>query len=537
MLDKAQRASSAPLQHATPNPSPQDDKRSLWIALLVAGTFFMENLDGTVIATALPDMAKTFGRAPVDLNVGMSAYLLTLAVFIPISGWVADRFGPRSVFATAVAVFTLASIACGLSDSLPVFIAMRILQGVGGAMMVPVGRLVVLKNTPKPKLMNAIATITWPGLVAPVLGPPLGGAITTYASWRWIFYLNIPLGLVAFALALWLVPKRRSDNTRQFDWFGFIASGLGFLSLMYGAELLGQAGALSWGPVLGFLVVGVILGGFAVRHFRRTAEPMIDLHALSYPSFAVTIWGGSLFRISISVIPFLLPLMFQLGFGMDAFHSGLLVLAVFAGNLLMKPGVSAVLRYVGFKNVLVYNGLLNAVTLLLCGFLTPATPIALIVFLLFVGGMSRSLQFTALNTIAFSDVPQPRMNGASTLFSTAMQLSSGLGIAIGAVALRAGGALTSATGWGHEASDAGSAVGALAGTGTTAAPGMASHVASTAASHVTSNIESSSHGLGHLPMIDFHLAFVFVSVMAFLAILDCLKLPHDVGSQLASRRA
>jgi len=379
----------------------------------------------------------------------------------------------------------------------------------------------VLKNTPKPKLMNAIATITWPGLVAPVLGPPLGGAITTYASWRWIFYLNLPLGLLAFALALWLVPKRRSENTRQFDWFGFFASGLGFLSLMYGSELLGREGAISWGPALSYLVVGVILGGFAVRHFRRTAQPMIDLHAFSYPSFAVTIWGGSLFRISISVVPFLLPLMFQLAFGMDAFHSGLLVLAVFAGNLLMKPGVNAVLRYTGFKNVLVYNGLLNGLTLLLCGFLTPATPIVLIVLLLFVGGMSRSLQFTALNTIAFCDVPQPRMNGASTLFSTAMQLSTGLGIAIGAMALRAGGALTSVTGWGHDAGGA--------------STGNESTVVSSAAN--ASNAASQVHGLGHLPLIDFQLAFVFVSVLAFLAIIDCLKLPADVGKQLAQQRA
>jgi MFS family permease len=392
---------------------------------------------------------------------------------------------------------------------------MRILQGVGGAMMVPVGRLVVLKNTPKPKLMNAIATITWPGLVAPVLGPPLGGAITTYASWRWIFYLNLPLGILAFVLALWLVPKRRSDNTRQFDWFGFVASGLGFLSLMYGAELLGREGAISWGPVLSYLIVGGILGGFAVRHFRRTAQPMIDLHALSYPSFAVTIWGGSLFRISISVIPFLLPLMFQLAFGMDAFHSGLLVLAVFAGNLLMKPGVNAVLRYIGFKNVLVYNGVLNAVTLLLCGFLTPATPTALIVLLLFVGGLSRSLQFTALNTIAFADVPQTRMNGASTLFSTAMQLSTGLGIAIGAVALRAGGALSGAANLSN----------------------TAVAVASNAASNAASTVASRAQGFGHVPLIDFRLAFMFVSVMAFLAIIDCLKLPADVGKQLAQRRA
>src|SRR5690606_29541520 len=308
-------------------------------ALLVAGAFFMEFLDGTVIATALPDMAKSFGDQAVDLNIGISAYLITLAVLIPASGWIADRFSARKVFALALAIFTLASVFCGLSTTLDQFVAMRVLQGMGGALMVPVGRLAVLRTTPKHQLITAIATLTWPALVAPIIGPPLGGFITSFASWRWIFFINVPLGLIAIALALRIIPDIHETERRPFDMRGFLSTAIAMVSLVYAMESLG-AQQPQGGLTAAMLLLGAGTLFYALRHFRRARWPMIRLDAMQVPTFRVTMYGGSLFRASISAVPFLLPLMFQVGFGMDAFHAGLLVLAVFVGNLTIKPATT-----------------------------------------------------------------------------------------------------------------------------------------------------------------------------------------------------
>lgn len=261
-------------------------------ALLVAGAFFMEFIDGTVIATALPDMAKSFGVQAVDLNIGISAYLITLAVLIPASGWIADRFGARKIFTLALAIFTLASVLCGFSTTLESFLAMRILQGVGGALMVPVGRLAVLRITPKHQLITAIATLTWPALVAPIIGPPLGGFITSYANWRWIFFINVPLGLLAIALALRFIPNIRDDDRRPFDLPGFLATAIAMVSLVYAMELLGSQHPES-GLTIALLALGVGTFAFSLRHFRRAAWPMIRLDAMQVPTFRVTMYGGS----------------------------------------------------------------------------------------------------------------------------------------------------------------------------------------------------------------------------------------------------
>lgn len=410
--------------------------RSRLIALLVAGAFFMEFLDGTVIATAIPQMAVTFGVRPADLGIGMSAYLLTLAVLLPLSGWVADRFGPRLVFGGALAVFTVASLLCGLSQSLGVFVAARILQGAGGAMMVPVGRLVVLRTTEKADLLRAIATLTWPALVAPILAPPLGGFLTAYATWRWVFFINLPLGVAGVVLAAKLMPRHTDQARRRLDWPGFILTGLACLALMSGLELVGAAD-VNWGEATALVASGLVLGALAVVAARRNPAPLLDLSVLQIPSFAVTALGGSLFRIAVSVVPFLLPLMFQIGFGFDAFHSGLLVIAVFVGNLTMKPGTTLVLRRFGFRRVLVCNGLIAAAGIAACALIGPETPLALTLLILFVGGAARSMQLTAIGTLAFADVPAARMSGANTLFTMLQQISLGLGIACGVVALRA----------------------------------------------------------------------------------------------------
>jgi EmrB/QacA subfamily drug resistance transporter len=410
--------------------------RAAAVALLVAGAFFMENLDGTVIATALPQMAQSFHAAAVDLNLGMTAYLLTLAVFIPISGWVADRFGARSVFSSAIAVFTGASILCGLSNTLWQFTLARIVQGIGGAMMVPVGRLVVLRITEKKDLMRSIAYITWPGLAAPVLGPPLGGFITTYSNWRWIFFLNVPLGVIALMLALRWIANEREDRARPLDWTGFLLAGSACTAFMYGLELFGRQ-SINWAAASISIGYGVLAGAAAVWHMRRAEHPLIDFSCLRIKTFAITIWGGSLFRIAISVSPFLLPLMFQLPFHMSAFRSGLYVLALFAGNLGMKTVTTPVLRLFGFRNVLLVNGVFSAVLIFGLGLLTPATPPALMIALLFVHGLSRSMQFTALNTIAFVDIPKPQMSSSTSFAAVMQQMTMGMGVAVGALALRA----------------------------------------------------------------------------------------------------
>ncbi|WP_454805917.1 MFS transporter [Paraburkholderia fungorum] len=407
------------------------------VALLVAGTFFMENLDATVITPAIPQMASGFAVPPVALNTGVSAYMLTLGIFIPVSGWVADRFGARRVFASAIALFTLASLLCGLAQTLPVFVLVRILQGIGGAMMVPVGRLVVLRVTPKERLIQAIATLTWPALVAPVLGPPLGGWIAEHADWRWIFWLNLPLGLIAFVTALILVPRAGGEQRVPFDWTGFVLSGASLLCLLDAADLLGRP-EIAWSTVAGLGIAGIALLGATLRHLRRAHHPMIDLSTLKVPTFGVTIWGGSLFRMGVSAIPFLLPLMFQIGFGYDAFKAGALLMAVFAGNLVMKPMTTPVLQHFGFRAVLVVNGLLNAATIAACATISTGIPLPLVCLILFVSGMTRSMQFTALNTVAFADIHQSAMAAANTLFSAAFQLAMGLGVALGAIAWRIG---------------------------------------------------------------------------------------------------
>ena len=405
------------------------------LALLVAGAAFMDLLDGSIIATALPTMAIALNSTAVALNVGISAYMLTVAVFILPSGWAAQRFGTRPVFTTAVAVFVLGSVLCGCATTATGFIAARVLQGVGGAMMVPVGRLAVLRTTPKHELMLAIAVLTWPALTAPVLAPPLGGFLTVYASWRWIFFINVPVGLVAFLLALRLVPPGSRETRRPFDLLGFVLGAVACILVMRLFDLLGRRGEPLTQPLLLAVAFCGVLAWLLV-HLRRHPHPLIDLAPIGIATFRMTVFGGGAMRTLISAMPFLLPLLFQLGFGLDAFHSGLLVLALFAGNIGIKPLTTPIIRRWGFRRVLVANGLFQAVAMLGCAALSPSTPTPVILAMLFAEGASRSLQFTSLNSLAYADVPERLMNNANTMFSIAFQLAQGFGVALGAVSLR-----------------------------------------------------------------------------------------------------
>ena len=408
----------------------------LYVTSLVAGAFFMETLDGTVIATALPQMGHSFHVHALDLNIGITAYLLALAVFIPVSGWVADRFGSCMVFAGAVCTFTFASMLCGLSHTLTEFTAMRVLQGLGGAMMVPVGRLIVLRATPKANLTKAMAYITWPGLAGLVVGPALGGFMTTYASWRWVFFLNLPLGVVGVVLAILWIKNEQADERYPFDFPTFSLGGIASVGAVYGIEKLGS-GASGSKVASSLLCVSLVCGVLTIVLARRRPETsLIDFEALRRKSYSLSVFGASLFRISVSVLPFLLPLMFQTVFGLSAFQSGLYLLVLFGGDLTFKLVVVQVLRRYGFRRIILVNGVLTALTVAACALLTQATPRGLLLTLLFVHGACRSMEFTCLTTLAFTEIPTERMSRANGFLSAVMQLSLGVGVALGAITLR-----------------------------------------------------------------------------------------------------
>lgn len=407
------------------------------LALLVAGAFFMENLDGTIIVTATQRMARSFNVAPVDLNVAITAYLLTLGVFIPVSGWVADRFGTRTVFTTAVGIFTIGSALCALSVSLGELTIVRVVQGIGGAMMVPVGRLVVLRSIERRELINAISYLTWPALAAPMIAPAVGGAITTYLSWRWIFVINLPLGLVAVFLAIRLVPDVRDASHSNLDWLGFLVTGAGLASFTGGLEGVTFGGRI-WQQIVAALAVGVALLSVAIRHLRRTECPLLDLDVLRVATFRVTVVGGSLFRMSNGAAPFLLPLLFEEAFHWSPFRSGLVIVPIFVANIAVKPFTTPILRRFGFRRMLITSNCLSGVTLALCALFTASTPSALIFIDLFTSGIFRSIGFTAYNTIVFADVTAEETRNANTFASTIQQLTMGLGVALGALSLYAG---------------------------------------------------------------------------------------------------
>lgn len=411
-----------------------DGTRLRFLRWLVTGSLFMEVLDGNIIATALPEMAKSFGVEVLRLNVAMSAYLLALGVFIPVSGWFSQRFGTRKTFAMAIAGFTLTSLACGLVPHLTSFIGLRILQGACGALMVPVGRLLVLRHTPPEGRMQAMSNLVWPALIAPVIAPPLGGLITTHASWHWIFFINVPLGLVAFVLALRLIPSIDTEEKRPFDWLGFALCGPGVFALLSGLDMLAAMNLLGLLP----LCVGVLLVVLAIRHFGRANSPMLELSAMRIATFRVSVLSGSVSRMAISSLPFLLPLMLQVGLGMSAVHAGSWVLVLFLGNVSMKAITTPILRRFGYRQVMLVNGILAAISMAACALISNDMQPVVMFALLLVCGMTRSMQFTSLSTLAFSEVQPRQLSDANGLFNVVSQVSQSAGITLAVICVQLG---------------------------------------------------------------------------------------------------
>jgi len=469
-------------------PQPTDaesSRQSRLVALVVAVAFFMQFLDGTIVTTSLPQMAQSFGIQPVAMSIGITIYMLTMAVFIPISGWLGDRYGARNVFLGAIAIFTLSSLACGLSQTLTQFVAARAIQGAGSALMLPVGRLIVLKNARKDQLVQAVALITWPALFAPVIGPVLGSFITTYASWHWNFLINIPLGIVGMALVARFVPDQREEVVRRLDVPGFILSSGGLVLLLCGLEGFadGTVGAVT---VAALLAAGVVVSALAIRHLLRAEHPLLDLSTFKVQTFAIsTLTAGTASRLAVNSTPFLLPLFFQIAYGFSPIKTGTFIFVYFLGNLGMKTLTTPLLRWFGFRAVLVFNGIIAAVSVAACALLTAGTPEIVIAVLLVIAGMSRSMQFTALNTIGFADINAAQRSSASTLSSIQQQVSMLLGVAVAAAAL---------------------------------------------------NISQLTRGGTGMAFVDFRVAFVVIGLIGLASALYFSVLPRDAGAEVSGHK-
>ncbi|MFD1720369.1 MFS transporter [Amnibacterium endophyticum] len=405
------------------------------LAILVAGAFFMENLDGTILQTAVPAIGREFGLRAVDVNSAITAYLLAVAISVPLGGWLADRLGVRTVFQGAVALFTVASLACAFSTGLVMLCALRVLQGVAGALMVPVGRLAVLRVTRTTDLLAAVAYLTWPGLLAPVVAPALGGVLTDTVGWRWIFLVNVPVGLVLLLAGLRLVPRGGVRDRRGLDLVGFALLGVGLTALLLALEALGGATAEVPAVVALALVAVAALAGAVIR-MRRATHPLLSLQALAIPTFRASNLGGGVYRLVISALPFLYTLLFQVGFGWSASLAGVLVVAVFVGNIGIKPFTSPIIRRFGFKATIIGCSVAGALLAAAFALADRSTPLPVLAVALVVAGAFRSIGFTAYNSIQFGDVPPQLTSGANTFAATTQQIAIGFGVAFAALAVR-----------------------------------------------------------------------------------------------------
>jgi EmrB/QacA subfamily drug resistance transporter len=418
-----------------------------YVPLIAASALFVENIDATVLATALASIANDFGVDAVDLKLVLTCYLVSLAVFIPASGWIADRYGTRTVFCWAMAVFAAGSVACALSTGLWSLVFARILQGAGGAMMIPTARLVVVRSVPKNQLIGAMAVLTTPALIGPILGPPIGGFFTTYMSWPWIFWINVPLALLGVAVAARFLPQIRAETQAAFDVRGFFMIGPGLALTLVGATAIGLE-VIAPIYAAAMAATGLLLIGFYCRYAWRHPSPVLDLRLLKIPTFRIGVMGGFLFRVGAGATPFLLPLLLQLGFARSAFESGIVTFATGVGALSMKFLAPKILRAVGFRRVLIFNAFVAAVFISIPITFTAAMAGTTLSAILLLGGFSRSLQFTSTNAVLYADVSAEQTARASTFAAVLQELSGSIGISVAALALAAasGGAVTGSLG-------------------------------------------------------------------------------------------
>lgn len=455
------------------------------VPLIIATALFMENMDSTVIATSLPAIARALVTSPLTLKLAVTSYLLSLAICIPASGWTADRFGARNVFRVAIAVFMLGSIGCAASRSLDEFVLARVIQGMGGAMMTPVGRLIMVRTVDKSNLLNAMSLVTMPALIGPIAGPPLGGFITTYASWHWIFLINVPIGLVGIVLASCYIANVRVEHRDPFDFVGFMLSGLAIAGLAFGLSAMGLE-SLPVSVVVALICVGAVSAVAYVVHAGGTPAPILDLNLLRLPTFRASVAGGFLFRLGIGALPFLLPLLLQVGFNLSPFQSGLITFTSALGSMFMKAAVTFVLNRFGYRNVLLYNALISSAFVLACATFVPGMPFTVMIIILLSGGFFRSLQFTSINTIAYAEIERAKMSRATAMVAAAQQLSLSTGVAVGALVVET-------TLW---------------------------------LKHATT-----------MTAADFPPAFIVVGLLSASAAFIFMRLPPDAGSELSGRKA
>ena len=404
-------------------------RTSIIVPLIVGCAQFMHQFDGTMITTALPVMAASLNEDPLKLNLAITCYLLALAVFVPISGWMADRHGARRVFIAAMVVFTASSVMCGLSSSLAEIVIWRTIQGIGGAMMTPVGRVIVVKSVPRLEIVRAMTYVTFPAVVAPLIGPSVGGFIATYFSWPWIFFLNVPIGLAGLVLVYAYIPDIREETVAPLDLRGFVLIGLAMAGLVFGFSALGR-GPLPIAVVIASISIGAICGALYMAHANRKSAPIIDLALLRIPTFGTSVWGGGLFYMSTTAQVFLMALLLQVGFGYSAFHAGLMLLAGAVGSTVMRFTLRPMLQALGFRRLLIYNGLVAATFLASCGLFTATTPLVVIVLVLFVAGLTRSTQFTALQSLGYAEIPSEVMSRATSFSSMMQQLMQSFGVGL-----------------------------------------------------------------------------------------------------------
>ncbi|MFN7009321.1 MAG: DHA2 family efflux MFS transporter permease subunit [Allorhizobium sp.] len=450
------------------------------VPLILAVALFMEQMDSTVIATALPAIAADLGVGPITLKLALTSYMVALAIFIPVSGWMADRYGAKKIFRIAILVFVAGSILCAVSGSLVAFVAARFLQGMGGAMMTPVGRLVLLRTTKRSELVSAMALLTIPALVGPLTGPPVGGFITTYFSWHWIFLINVPIGLVGIWLATVHLPEVPTVETAPIDVKGFVLSGLAASGVVFGLSVMSLP-ALPVQAGIGATVIGLICTVLYVRHARRHAAPLLDLGLFRDAAFRISALSGSIFRVAAGAIPFLMPLMLQLGFGMTPFQSGLITFIGAIGAITTKVLARRVFAAAGFRTVLIAAALTGALTTAANAFFTPATPIAVIMGILLAAGFCRSFFFTGINSLGYAEIDDSQASQATSMSSVLQQVSLALGVAVAAAILE----------------------------GSTAFHGRP------------------------LSLADFHLAFAVVAGLSLIAVIPFLGLARDAGSAVS----